>query len=282
MEPTHPPSQPETHHTSSFQNTLKKNIRFLLIALLILVLGVLLYRTYFHTPSAKMGDTVKVDYLGTLDNGKVFDTTLSEEAQKANVYNPQRTYEPFTFTLGAKQVVPGFEEAILGMKVGETKTVTLPPEKAYGAEKEELFLRGLKKEIRIPLTSDIPLKDYKTAFLKNPKEGETVENPHLPWKLKIISFNDTSVTLEVLAQKGDTVTIPGMSWQSSVKEIDNESLILIQEPKIGDKVSFPIQGRTLPGSVSAITDTTYDINLNPELAGKSLTFRITLKEITPS
>jgi len=67
---------------------------------------------------AKRGDTVEVDYTGKFENGEVFDTSEGRE--------------PLEFTLGAGQMIPGFEEAVEGMKFGETKTVTLPPEKAYG------------------------------------------------------------------------------------------------------------------------------------------------------
>jgi peptidylprolyl isomerase len=67
---------------------------------------------------AKKGDTVEVDYTGKFENGEVFDTSEGRE--------------PLQFTLGAGQMIPGFEEAVEGMKFGEKKTVTLPPEKAYG------------------------------------------------------------------------------------------------------------------------------------------------------
>ncbi len=67
---------------------------------------------------AKSGDTVRIHYTGTLEDKSVFDTS--------------RERDPLEFTLGSGQVIAGFDEAVTGMGVGEAKTVTLPPEKAYG------------------------------------------------------------------------------------------------------------------------------------------------------
>lgn len=62
----------------------------------------------------------------------MFDTSMKAEAIKAGLYSPARDYKPLQVVLGAHQVISGFEEALMGMKVNETKEVTLPPEKAYG------------------------------------------------------------------------------------------------------------------------------------------------------
>lgn len=67
---------------------------------------------------AKTGDTVKVHYTGSLDDGTVFDSSLERE--------------PLEFTLGAGQVVPGFENGVVGMDIDETKTVNIPCQDAYG------------------------------------------------------------------------------------------------------------------------------------------------------
>jgi peptidylprolyl isomerase len=73
---------------------------------------------------ARTGDTVRVHYRGTLDDESVFDSSAGRE--------------PLEFTLGEGRVIPGFEEAVLGMAVGEEKTVTIPAEQAYGAHRAEM------------------------------------------------------------------------------------------------------------------------------------------------
>jgi peptidylprolyl isomerase/FKBP-type peptidyl-prolyl cis-trans isomerase FkpA len=70
---------------------------------------------------AAAGDTVTVNYTGTLDDGTKFDSSL----------NPGRT--PFSFVLGAQQVIKGWDEGVAGMKIGGTRDLTIPPALGYGA-----------------------------------------------------------------------------------------------------------------------------------------------------
>ncbi len=81
---------------------------------------------------AAIGDTVSVHYVGKFPGGKVFDTSMKSEAMKSGLFSPARDYKPLQVVLGTHKVVQGFEEALVGMRVNETKEVTLPPEKAYG------------------------------------------------------------------------------------------------------------------------------------------------------
>ena len=71
----------------------------------------------------KTGDTVAMNYTGRLEDGTVFDSNVDPKFNHV---------EPFFFTLGAGQVIAGWDEGIVGMKVGEKKTLVIPPEKAYG------------------------------------------------------------------------------------------------------------------------------------------------------
>ncbi|MCQ1536972.1 peptidylprolyl isomerase [Methanosarcina sp. KYL-1] len=92
--------------------------------------------------TVESGDTISVDYVGELEDGTVFDTSVKEVAVEAGTYNEMRGYEPLTFTVGAGQMIKGFDEGVVGMKVGEEKTLKIPPEEAYGEYREE-FARKL-------------------------------------------------------------------------------------------------------------------------------------------
>lgn len=82
---------------------------------------------------AEDGDTASVHYTGTLSDGSQFDSSADRE--------------PLEFVLGAGNVISGFEEAVRGMKVGETKTVTLSPEEAYGPYYDELLIEFSRDEL---------------------------------------------------------------------------------------------------------------------------------------
>ena len=75
---------------------------------------------------AEDGNTVKVHYTGTLEDGTIFDTSVERE--------------PLEFTLGEGMLIPGFEEAVKGMQVGQSKTVTIPVEEAYGKPRDDLIM----------------------------------------------------------------------------------------------------------------------------------------------
>ncbi|MCM2263931.1 MAG: peptidylprolyl isomerase [Desulfuromonadales bacterium] len=75
-------------------------------------------------PRAQEGDLVRVIYQGTLEDGSVFDSSDEDE--------------PLMFVLGEDSVLPGFEKAILGMEIGEQKTVRVPPEEGFGIHQERL------------------------------------------------------------------------------------------------------------------------------------------------
>ena len=73
---------------------------------------------------AKSGDTVKIHYTGTLDDGTQFDSSSGRD--------------PLEFELGGGQVIPGFDTAVEGMAVGDSKNVRIEPDQAYGERHEQL------------------------------------------------------------------------------------------------------------------------------------------------
>lgn len=75
---------------------------------------------------AKQGDTVKVHYTGKLKDGSVFDSSANRE--------------PLEFTLGGGNMIPGFEQAVLGMESGETKVAEIPSGQAYGDKREDMII----------------------------------------------------------------------------------------------------------------------------------------------
>ena len=84
-------------------------------------------------PEAKAGDTVTVHYTGKLDDGSVFDTSLDRE--------------PLQFKIGEGEIIPGFEEGLLGMQPGESKTVVIFADDAYGMHHDELVIVVKREEL---------------------------------------------------------------------------------------------------------------------------------------
>jgi FKBP-type peptidyl-prolyl cis-trans isomerase 2 len=84
-------------------------------------------------PQVKNGDTVRVHYTGSLSDGQIFDSSVDRE--------------PLEFTVGEHRVVPGFEQAVLGMSVGESKTAHLPADQAYGQRDDRLVIQVSKDQL---------------------------------------------------------------------------------------------------------------------------------------
>ncbi len=78
------------------------------------------------------GDTVSLNYKGYLLSGKVFDTTLPDEAKKAGLFTAGRPYEPLKVPVGGNSTIPGFDEALMLFNKGTKATVIIPSKLAYG------------------------------------------------------------------------------------------------------------------------------------------------------
>ncbi len=92
---------------------------------------------------AVAGKSVTVNYVGTLQDGSKFDSSIDRN-------------QPFTFTLGAGQVIPGWDEGIAGMKVGGKRKLVIPPDLAYGAQGYPPVIPA-----NATLTFDVELLDVK-------------------------------------------------------------------------------------------------------------------------
>jgi peptidylprolyl isomerase len=90
---------------------------------------------------AKTGDTVKVHYTGKLDDDTIFDSSEGRE--------------PLQFTIGEGRLIPDFEQAVVGMEPGETKTIQIPPDRAYGPHQEEMVMVVDRQDIPEELKPEV-------------------------------------------------------------------------------------------------------------------------------
>ena len=133
-------------------------------------------------PTAKTGDKVKVHFKGFLEDGTVFGSTTDEE--------------PFEFTIGEKNMLGGFENAVIGMQKGSTKTITLPPEDAYGAYNEKLVSvmekSGFPKEIDLEIGKRLRVRTqdgkYTMVTIKDFSEDRIVLDENDPLAGKTLTF----------------------------------------------------------------------------------------------
>ncbi len=121
-------------------------------------------------PQAKKGDTVKVHYTGKFNDGTVFDSS--------------RGREPLEFQLGESQVIPGFENAVMGMETGEIKTENVAAEQGYGKHRKELVATVERHLIPEHI---------------EPKVGQRLQVPHTDGGTMVVTVtevSDDAVTLD--------------------------------------------------------------------------------------
>ena len=120
--------------------------------------------------TAKSGDTVRVHYTGTLNDGSEFDSS--------------RSRAPLEFTVDSGQVIAGFNEAVSGMSVGDSKTVTIPADQAYGQHNPEM----VQDVPRSAIPADIELQEGMILSARSP-EGQNIN-------FKVVEFNDEQVRVD--------------------------------------------------------------------------------------
>lgn len=116
------------------------------------------------------GDVVKVHYTGKLEDGHIFDSSIGNE--------------PLEFTVGMGMVIDGFENGVIGMKQGDTKTVSIPPELGYGFRNEEYQISVDRNNLPPDIQPEVGL-------------GLTLFSPDgQPINVTITQFDDLTITLD--------------------------------------------------------------------------------------
>ena len=127
---------------------------------------------------AKAGDRVRVHYTGRLDDGSIFDS--SECADDACGHD----HGPLEFTLGAGEVIPGFDAGVMGLAIGETRTIHIPVEQAYGERSEEV--------VAVVPRSDLPPEMKPEVGL----QLEVSQQDGQVFSVVITDVNDETITID--------------------------------------------------------------------------------------
>ena len=116
------------------------------------------------------GDQIRVHYVGSFVNGSTFDSSEGRE--------------PLEFTVGAEQVIPGFDQAVVGLKPGESCKVAVAPENGYGAHVPEMIA-----EVERHLIPDSEKLVLGSMLEVSVEDGQTLE-------VQVVELSDTVVTLD--------------------------------------------------------------------------------------
>jgi len=137
----------------------------------------------------KANDKVRVHYKGTLSDGVMFDSSEGRD--------------PLEFTIGSGQIIPGFENGVIGMQVDESKTINIPVAEAYGEAKAELILEVPKSQLPPEINPEVGLQlmsqtqdgQQTPLLVTEVKEDSIIVDANHPLAGKDLTFEITLVSI---------------------------------------------------------------------------------------
>lgn len=260
--------------------------------------------------AVKEGDTVAVDYVGKLEDGTVFDTSVKSIAEKTPEYNPSRDYSPLLFTVGAGQMIKGFDKGVVGMKVGEKRTLRIPPEEAYGTGgrretvdsesfKDKFVVKDIeRKKFLDTVDIPVPASTFTSQGKPVPKVGETITAGGASAKVAKVEGDTLTLTIEnrnnpfygkelkvglEAENEGNGLKIVKLTDTTVDVEVDNRL-----NPFYGKKLKPGLEAVaggqrytivSINPSKNADEKETVTLEVAHKLAGKTLVFDVELEEI---
>lgn len=240
------------------------------------------------------GDKVEVDYLGYLVDFRIFDTSIEDIArniaiQKTSDFNVRPLYEPLKVYVGPTDPDPeddyitsveGFWEAIVGMKVGGSRTVVLPPSKAYG----QFANATLNTTEEVLMLESMTFNVFEENYDEEPIEGLVMRHHFWGWNTSIDYVNESEDVVRIFNEPLLNQMINPYGWDSEIiykNQSDNggEGRILVRhDVEVGTKGIY--QNRS--AEVKAIEDDTISLEYNissHRLGDEILIFDIKLIDI---
>jgi len=248
------------------------------------------------------GDDISVDYIGTFTNGNVFDTSNGTVARdpsvpKAVSFIDKTAYDDLTFKVGSGKMIKGFDSSVLGKKVGQTFTVTIPPEDGYGEASPDLIYH-LNSTMTIPMVQKVPVDTFRAQFpVIDPYNDTTYFHPMYGWSCEIMDADSREVTIKHVPVYGRDYKI--FPWNTTVVDISTQRNTItlhhhVEEILRDTRVPifiFDIFDKDWADKARNIQENKEDIGIvtssgglitldfNKEVAGRTLVFTITINDI---
>ncbi len=300
---------------------MKKWITYLVIVVIIgaVIGGVIVNQFYFNKDSSdeetvmiEEGDTVQVHYTGWLEDERiygerrVFDTSRENIAGKTTItFTERERGDPIKFTVGEGTVIQAWDEEVIGMQEGQTKTFTAPKQKAYNTRLENIVLNVSKTET-LPVYEEMSKSEFVNRHGFEPSVNKVVEDKFWRWDQTVLEVSGGTVLLRNEPEVGEsyrTYKQDGAGWSTEVISVDSNANEGEGEIKVRHSVE---EGITVNSGVIASHDSRFEdipgkknragqsgqptgivvdvgnnitIDFNEEVAGKDLTFRITIVDI---
>jgi len=301
----------------------QKVLMAMLIAGIVVSVGAIGYVLYSGTGGSHIqstraiasGDSVDLNYVGTLADGRVFDTSLPEVANDDVSYPKSLTfshrentsYTVFTMTAGkygAGGTIKGFALGVIGMHVNETKLIEVQAADGYAVDSTMVATKNLVEEIGD--TETYSAQDFASRFGTEPILMSTVSHFFWGWDAQIVDNSSARVTVKLMPKIGQVVypfgnpddsEVPS-GWPVVVESYDplandgagsitiRHELTSVDVYKVkgfdADGIEFVVSGFNSTNGTFQIHKVDTASGYNGELAGRTLFFEVTVVKITPA
>lgn len=202
--------------------------------------------------ATKEGDFVKIEFVGKKATGEVFDTNIEEKAKEAKIHDEKAKYGPSLVVLGKGEIIKGLEDAIAEMEVGQSKTVEIMPDRAFGERRPELVRVMPLSEFRkrnIEPYPGMPVQlDNMNATVRSVNSGRVVVDMNHPLSgHKVVYEVKLTEVVEGVEKKAlalmDHVDIKGNATASGEEihitfgpEIKKDSEYLVKKATLAERV----------------------------------------------
>jgi FKBP-type peptidyl-prolyl cis-trans isomerase 2 len=252
-----------------------------------------------------IGDCVDVNYIGRFaDNQTIFDTSYESIALSAGIYDENRTYEPLqifvnpngnltkpaNYTNYSASMIKGFLDGLIGMKKGENKTVTIPPEEAYGIWNESLAEEYGLSPYPTESVVDIEWDFERTMFIQYFPDVNLSVNTTFDWGAIMVGINDTinatitkinetNVTYNLLPINGTSFTMPLFNWDVIISVTNDTAFSIKTTTELGFTTSIDLGYNALHIKVVGLNETDINLAINMEapdikFVGQTLEFTL--------
>ena len=233
------------------------------------------------------GDLVRVNYTAKcfsvgsahpafLEGGQVFYTTLAgvagdPDVKKVAWYEEPKGFAPEDVLAGEEGSIPGLGKGTLGMAVGEKRTITLRPEKAYGRPDQQEMVQ-LPTVKRMPKVISMTAQEYVQKFRSFPVVGKEVNlTPY--FKARAVEITEHYVTLELLAKDGERIED---DFGTTEIHSDGKEVTIKLIPRIG--APFEFKGRK--GRIISTDGNAFTVDFNNPLTGKTIVLDLEVVSLT--
>lgn len=234
--------------------------------------------------AVKQGSVVELNWTARNEEGVLVDTNIYSVAEAEGLkLREEDYYQPRVIEVGKGKFPEGVEEALVGMKKDQEKTVLIPPEKLYLEEKE---FTELDRVQIIPLQENLSRADFEfRTGVEDYRRGQIIPHYLGGWSIFLLKVTDQSVSFANLGvgEDLDWEMFPG--WNATVTEIKDDNAYVRHDPEVGMEFrSLPNHYPYLPAylyKVEKVTKGDIELSYNPyeAIADESLEFTLTIVEI---